>query len=129
MQTVSILTFFSLFLLLMKPSVNDKKPTFDKDIYPLIKEYCLKCHKPGGSKKAQGLLMNDPETALENILKNKPTDEKFSTFLVPGKSEESVLYLKLVDPPYGKKMPLGENKPTVEEIKLIKNWIDSGAKK
>jgi hypothetical protein len=125
------------FLLLFSLNINggtmagdDKKaPSFNKDVYPILTEFCQRCHKTGGSKKAQGILFDSPEKALEAIQTMKPKDESFTTFMKAGKSAESVLYLKLVDPPYGKKMPLGEEKPTKEQIEIIKQWIDSGAGK
>lgn len=129
MQPAIIIALLSSFLFFLGGKAQQEKPSFAKDIYLLVKTYCVKCHKPGGSKKAQGLLMEDAETALDHLLNSKPTDENFSNFVIPGKSEKSVMYLKLIDPPYGKKMPLGSEKPSKEEIELIKTWIDSGAQK
>lgn len=106
-----------------------KKPSFTKDIYPVLTDYCQKCHETGGSKKAQNLLFDSKEDAYKAILSGKPSDRTFTSYLKAGKSDESVFYLKLVRPPYGKKMPAGKKQLTQEQVELIKNWIDSGAGK
>lgn len=104
-----------------------KKPSFTKDIYPVLTDYCQKCHETGGSKKAQNLLFDSKDGAYKAIINGKPSDRTFTSYLKAGKSDESVLYLKLVNPPYGKKMPIGKKQLSQEQISLIKNWIDSGA--
>lgn len=45
----------------------------------------------------------------------------------PGRPERSLLYLKLTEPPCGRKMPLGFEWLPAPEIEQIRVWIERGA--
>jgi hypothetical protein len=89
-------------------------PQFERDIHPLLKTYCWKCH--GGEGYAGELDFR----SLPLILKGG----KNGPVLEPGSAEKSRLYLKLA----AKEMPPGNSlKPTDAHIATIKAWIDAGA--
>ncbi len=100
-----------------------KKPlTYVKDVAPVIKKYCLPCHSADND--------NSSELVLDS-LSTLRAGGKHGDPVVPGKPDESNLYLKLLDnPDFGRQMPRGKGpKPTEEDIKLIYDWILQGAKK
>lgn len=105
-----------------KPS-KVRKPkayTYGKDVAPVIKSYCLSCHG-SDNENPSDLYMDDYETLMKGGKHGVP--------VVPGKPDQSNLYLKLMpDPPFGKQMPRGHKKITPEAVKMIHDWIEQGAK-
>jgi hypothetical protein len=100
-----------LFLLLLPHAVE-----FNRDVRPILSEYCSTCHGPDTAKRKAGLRLD--------------TAEGGKTVLVPGKPDESELYLRLTAHDRKKQMPpasLGKT-PTAAQIALIKRWIEEGAK-
>src|SRR5437868_12795567 len=88
---------------------------FSKDIAPIFAANCIGCH---ASSVKMGSLDLD---TMEGIR----TGGNHGTILVPGKSEESRLYLMVA----GKAtpaMPLGGKSLAAGEIEIIKKWIDAG---
>ena len=89
-------------------------PQFERDIHPLLKTYCWKCH--GGEGYAAELDFR----SLPLILKGG----KNGKVIEPGSAEMSLLYQKLA----AKQMPPGDAlKPTDAHLSTIKAWIDGGA--
>jgi hypothetical protein len=147
-----------------KPAAVD----FVKDIQPIFKESCVKCHKagdargpgrggPGGPGGAQagpgpggrgggpgggrgpggpgrgpagGLRLDDKAAAMKG--------GKHGKAIIPGKAEDSLLYKLLTGPAKAgddevsamPKARRGEEFKALsdDQIKLIKQWIDEGAK-
>ncbi|MCB0686639.1 MAG: DUF1553 domain-containing protein [Saprospiraceae bacterium] len=93
--------------------------SFNRDIRPIFNAKCLRCH--GGVKANGDLSLLFEEDAF------KPTQSGYPA-IVPGKSQQSQLYKRLIQKDPELRMPL-ENPPlTEQEIKLIGRWIDQGAK-
>lgn len=91
---------------------------YDRDIQPILQRRCYECHGP--EKHKSGFRLDEPELAL------KGGDNGVD--IVPGKGAESPLIhyvARLVPdlemPPEGP--PLSE-----EEIRVLRAWIDQGAK-
>ena len=103
---------------------NEKKIDFAKDIQPVFRENCIKCHGPD---KQKGKLRLD---SLEATLKGGEDGK----VVLPGKSAESILVHNVAH--VGDEdlyMPPPDNKDkipplTKEQIGLIRAWIDQGAK-
>jgi hypothetical protein len=101
--------------------LEDSVVTFTTHIAPVIKKYCRPCHD-AESDNESGLSMDNYELVLKG--------GKHGASVVPGKPDESNLYLKLLpDPTFGKRMPRSKKVMTPEEIKLVYKWIEQGAKK
>lgn len=92
-------------------------PSFSKDVAPIFAANCAGCH---ASNVTMGTLDLDTFAGLEKGGHSGPA-------IVPGKSGESLLYLRIT----GKvtpAMPLGGKKLADGEIEIIRKWIDAGAK-
>jgi hypothetical protein len=107
------------------------KVDFEKDVKPIFKESCIKCHSLDNPKHkaASGLRLDTKEDAMKGGKSGKA--------IIPGNAKDSVLYKILlgtvtVDGEDIDAMPKpkkGEHfKPLPDkEIEVIKNWIDQGA--
>ena len=98
-------------LLLLLPHAIE----FNRDVRPILSEYCFTCHGPDTAKRKAGLRLD--------------TAEGGKTVLVPGKPADSELFSRLMTHEPNKSMPpasLGK-KPTPAQVALIKRWIEEGA--
>ena len=91
---------------------------FRRDIEPIFKSRCYKCH---GEKKQKGELRLDSPKSIR-------TGGENGSVVVPGKPKESPLY-KLVSlpPEHDDIMPAKGDTLTREQIALIRKWIEQGA--
>ncbi len=110
---------FLSFLAVGIPAVQAQEVDFAKEVLPVLKANCLKCH---GEKKAKARLRLHTQ---EDLLKGG----KNGKALEPGKAAESLLVKRIslaaddddIMPPEGG--PLKKS-----EIEAIARWIDQGAK-
>lgn len=93
--------------------------SYNKDIRPILNKNCLSCH--GGVKKLGGYSLLFPEEAYD-------TTATGVYGIVPGKPEQSELYLRLVHQDPTMRMPYEMPPLQKKEIQLIKQWIKEGAK-
>jgi hypothetical protein len=101
---------------LAMPVWADAAPSFAKDVAPILAANCAGCH---ASNVAMGTLDLDTFAGLQKGGHSGPV-------IVPGKSAESLLYLRItgaVTPA----MPLSGKKLADGEIEIIRKWIDAGA--
>lgn len=99
------------------PVCADEAPSFAKDVAPILAANCAGCH---ASNVTMGTLDLDTFAGLQKGGHSGPV-------IVPGKSGESPLYLRItgaVTPA----MPLNGKKLADGEIEIIRKWIDAGAK-
>lgn len=99
--------------------VSAGKVDFVKDVAPVIKEMCFRCH--GGEKVKGKFKLNTKALALEGgesgkaILPGKPALSKFYTSLID--KDEDVLM-----PP-----PKEKTRPSKDQVEKIRLWIEQGA--
>jgi hypothetical protein len=101
------------------PAAEDAGRLWSQKVQPFLAARCYECH---GEKKAKNKLRLDTKEA---ILKG---GAELGPAVVPGKPEESPLF-KVCGKPAGEDMampPKGE-RPTKDEIAVIKAWIAGGA--
>jgi len=104
-----------LLLSLLSVTANAADPTFEHDVRPILKTYCLDCH--GGGEKLPGKL-----------------DLRLARFIRDGGKSGSAIALKepakslLIERMKSGEMPPSEKKVPVEQIAIIEKWIASGAK-
>jgi len=92
---------------------DNKTPTFESDVLPVLEAKCIACHS-GQTPQAK----LDLQAKLSII-----TGGKSGRAIVVGSSEKSLLVDKVLS---GSMPPVGE-KLTAAEIALIRLWIDKGA--
>lgn len=98
--------------------IEPLEPTFQSINKNILQNKCIVCHSVG--KVAERVPLDSPESMIDSPLE----------IVIPGNSEESGLIIstspnarKLMPP---KKSGIAPLKP--EEIEMIKQWIDNGAK-
>jgi len=98
---------------------------FNFHIRPILSDRCFKCHGPDGNHRKADLRL-DTEAGLYQALKDNPD----AHVIVNGKSRESEMYRRLISDDTAQVMPPPYSNLTVTEFekKLIKKWIDQGAK-
>lgn len=102
-------------LLAAEPTpLAENTPLFERDIQPLLKAKCWKCHGPTAQK---GELALDTQAAIQKGSESGP-------ILVPGKSKESRLFQVLE---HGEMPPDGEGTISPAELDVVRRWIDGGA--
>ncbi|MEX2263351.1 MAG: ankyrin repeat domain-containing protein [Bryobacteraceae bacterium] len=88
---------------------------FDQHVKPILASKCFGCH--GATQQQSGLRLDRRQNALRG--------GDYGLVIVPGKSAESKLILRLVGADFGLQMP-----PTgplsSEEIGVLRAWIDQG---
>jgi hypothetical protein len=111
------------FLVQAIPALAMEEVSYKKDIRPIIDDYCLSCHKPGGKGyKKSGLDMSTYKSLMKGT--------KFGTVIKPGDSYTSI-FIQVVDGrvhssikmPYGMEGSLAKGK-----IELMRKWVQQGAK-
>lgn len=98
-----------------------RKAEFYRDVYPIFEAKCLACHS--GSVKESDLVLDSFEAALRGGASGAA--------VVPGKAEESLLYLAAarrgdtVMPPLPNKVQAAPLTP--RELGVLRDWISGGA--
>ncbi len=89
-------------------------PQFGKDVAPILRDHCIKCH--GAEARKGGLDLR----TVASMTQGGDTGKA----IVPGKSGESLVIEQVVSG----NMPPGKNpKLTGDEIAIVRRWIDAGA--
>ncbi len=112
------------------PDSSNAEVSFSRDVLPIFKRNCLPCHAEDNFNPSE-LSLDSRELLMAGGKHGVP--------VVPGNAEKSILYQKIgPNPPFGDRMPLdpkkkrGEpssSKPmTEQEIRIIREWIEGGAK-
>jgi hypothetical protein len=107
----------------------NREITFKEDVMPILKKECLPCHAEDNFNPSE-LSLDSRELLMAG--------GKHGRVVVPGNAEKSVLFQKLsANPPFGDRMPLDPKKKrgmqstksmSEEEIRIIRAWIEQGAK-
>ena len=90
---------------------------FDSEIQPILNDRCSACH--GADEQESGL-------ALHSLGHLKLGGDR-ANLVVPGKSDESLLYQVLLQDGDIARMPLDDDPLSAEQIATVKAWIDAGA--
>jgi mono/diheme cytochrome c family protein len=97
--------------------------SYQQDVAPLLAAHCGRCHqKQGGGTQKSGFAMDSYEQLLQGT--------RIGPVIKPGKATASTL-VSLVEgraDPAIRMPPDGHNPLDPEQIALIRQWIDEGAK-
>ncbi len=111
------------FLVTAFPALALGDASYANDVKPILHDYCLSCHQPGGKGyERSGLDMRTYESLMKGT--------KFGAVIKPGDSYSSVL-IELVE---GRahpslKMPYGlEGGLAKDKIEILKKWVKQGAR-
>ncbi|MFZ4621310.1 MAG: c-type cytochrome domain-containing protein [Bacteroidota bacterium] len=110
-----------LLMLFVFNSLSAQTVSFSKDVFPLVKAKCIKCHEKDDE--------NPNSFAMDNYELIKSSG-KTKNMVIPGDGANSYLVIKLLPkPPKGAQMPIfAKKKLSDEEVNIFKAWIDQGAK-
>ena len=105
-----------IFISLATLSVSYGAIDFAKEVQPLLERHCLKCHREGYKKSDYKIETRAAALADEMI--------------VPGKADESIFIelIELDDDDPDVMPPSKEVRLTKEEKKIIRDWVNEGAK-
>src|SRR3989344_1847475 len=138
MFTKNALIAVSATLAVLSTGCVQQKVSFTNEVHPILQKNCLSCHVPGGEGHAvSGFSVQTYESVMKGT--------KLGSVIVPGSSISSTLVVLIehkADPSINMPRPreqqlLGHvdylkdwKVPMLpaEEIKLIRTWIDQGAK-
>lgn len=103
-------------------STTNRAVDFQRDIRPLLSANCFQCHGPDEGTREAELRLDQPGNAYE--------DRGGYAAIVPGNPLESELFQRIsTQDPDAKMPPESSNKTlTEDQILLIEQWIESGAK-
>ncbi len=96
---------------------------FGREILPILANNCFHCHGPDERERKAGLRL-DTEAGLRGAGKSG------ALAVVPGRSGESELFLRITSPHEDEVMPprKAKEKLTPPQIELLRRWIDEGAR-
>lgn len=98
--------------------------SFKRDVQPILEDYCVNCHKPGGKGYVKSGL---DLTSYQGTMKGT----RFGAVVIPGNSEASTFTKLLTGTNHGLKMPMGLNgSGTLDRqyILTLRKWVKQGAK-
>jgi hypothetical protein len=98
--------------------------SFKRDVQPILHDYCVSCHQPGGKGYIKsGLDLTSYQGAMKGT--------KFGAVVIPGNSEVSTFTKLLTGTNNGLKMPMGLNSSGTldrQYILVLRKWVKQGAK-
>ncbi|WP_337177305.1 PSD1 and planctomycete cytochrome C domain-containing protein [Paludisphaera sp.] len=96
-----------------RAALAEDPPTFEKDVRPILRAYCMDCH---GGEDTKGKLDLRLRRFAEAGGSSGPA-------LTPGDPDDSYLLMRMQDG----EMPPGEKKVPADQIAVIERWIAAGA--
>ncbi|MDD2720748.1 MAG: hypothetical protein PHH47_05505 [Gallionella sp.] len=97
--------------------------SFKKQVAPILHDYCLNCHEPGGKGfETSGLDMRSYASLMKGT--------RFGSVIQPGDGFSSILIQVIEGRVHVSiRMPYGMNGSlSKEKISVLKSWVDQGAK-
>ncbi|MDR3636515.1 MAG: PSD1 and planctomycete cytochrome C domain-containing protein [Isosphaeraceae bacterium] len=93
---------------------------FNRDVRPILSETCFQCHGPDSKKRKAELRLDTKDGLFAK--KDKATP------IVPGKPDESELYLRVTSVDSGEHMPPPKSGKslTKAQVETLRRWIEQG---
>jgi len=105
------------------PAQGVGEVSYKNDVFPIIHDYCLNCHEPGGKGyEKSGFDMRTYQSLMKGT--------RFGSVIKPGDSFTSILIQVVEGRVHASiKMPQGmEGGLAKDKIGTLKKWVDQGAK-
>ena len=99
------------------PQDSERKVNFVDDVSPILREYCVSCHR--GSRAKNGLKLKSLRELMAGGSSGSP--------VVPGDASASLLYLVMTHEK-SPTMPPDEDMLEPELLSVIQTWIDEGCR-
>lgn len=98
-----------------------ERVSFTREILPILSENCFSCHGPDASSRKADLRLDLREGALADL--------DGTHAIVPGKPQESELYLRVSTEDELDRMPPAKTGKTLtpDQIEKLRAWIEQGA--
>jgi mono/diheme cytochrome c family protein len=100
------------------PAESVKAVDFQRDVQPLFRRHCYRCH--GQTKSEGGFRLTRRAEALGK-------GDSGESIIAPKHPEKSLILTRLTNESYGDVMPLDSESLSANEIAVIKRWIETGA--
>jgi Protein of unknown function (DUF1553)/Protein of unknown function (DUF1549)/Planctomycete cytochrome C len=88
-----------------------------RDVKPILARHCVSCH--GAERPKSGLRLDTAAAAIRG--------GQGGPAVVPGKAQESPLYLAVIGMGDGDRMPLKRPPLPTTQVEILRDWIDAGA--
>ena len=122
---IRYLLLFSCALWLLSPAALLAQPPktveFNRDIRPILSDYCYTCHGPAKSTRKADLRLDTKDGAFADLGGYKA--------VVPGNLKESKLWERITAQEASERMPPAKlgRKLNEQQIDLLRRWIEQGA--
>lgn len=106
-----------LLLLFTKTAFAEEPLGYNRDVRPVLAEYCFACHGPDSAARKADLRLDQREAAVD------------SGAITPGDAEASSIWERIISEDHDLLMPPPETKKTMsaEEKEIIRRWLSEGA--
>ena len=104
------------------PASEPSTPDFNREVRPILADYCFKCHGPDDSARQAGLRLDQLEGALGKA-------DSGLQAVVPGDAKESELVRRIYSEDDAERMPPPETNKSLSDIQkqILRDWVASGA--
>src|SRR5262245_12792113 len=116
-------------LLAQNPPTDSLPQTvrFNHDIRPILSDKCFKCHGPSSTGRRANLRLDSEEAVAKDARLNGAAEGTMKV-VAPGDPDHSAVMLRITATDPKRRMPYGSNPLSDREVKLIRRWIEQGAK-
>ncbi len=95
--------------------------SFERDVKPILEMRCVECHSSGGAgAQASGLNLTNHSSLMAGT-------KEGGQLITPGSAMTSSFLVMLTRKDH-LRMPFGKSPLSDEEVRVIRKWIDQGAK-
>lgn len=103
------------------PAAVAEPVRFNRDIRPILSEFCFKCHGFDANQREAGLRLDTAEGAHKRLDSGKIA-------VRPGSVDQSALWHRITAEDADERMPPAETgkRPSAAQIQLLRRWIEEG---
>jgi len=101
---------------------SPREVIFNRDVRPILSDYCFQCHGPDEKHREAGLRLDTKDGAYATL-------ESGEKPLIPGNRQASALFRRISSTDPTDRMPPIESSKSLSpaQVELLGRWIDAGA--